>query len=643
MENILIHRNASISILGDEILVTILDKLQDPIDRKSWCLVCKHFFFLEASYRKKVQLIRSELLPRILRRYNKIECLDLSLCSQITDEALGHVAHIIGNHLLSINLSQLRRFTHLGLAEVVKSCQSLVEIDLSNCTEITDYDAEAIAQAQKLQSLKLVKCKQITDIGLGCIAVGCSQLQTLNLKWCVGVTDLGVELVVVKCKDLRNLDLSYLQITNKCLASIEHLKHLENLALVGCVGVGDDGLTYLSKSLQRLDVSKCRNVSCTGIISLASVSSHLCQLTLAYCIPVTNALLASFQHFGRLQTIKFDGCMISSTALESIGKRCKSLREISLSKCIGVTDNGISAIAACCTELNKLDLTCCRDLTDIAIKAVATSCRYLSCLMMESCGLVTERSLTMLGEGCPLLRELDLTDCRINDKGLKSISRCSELITLNLGLCLNISAEGIIHIGACCSNLQELDLYRSVGIRDAGLEAIANGCPRLRSINLSYCINVTDYAMKSLSRLKKLHNLEVRGCPGISSAGLSAIALGCKRLVALDVKGCHNIDDAGILAITSSCQNLRQINLSYCPISDVGLSTLARLSCLQNMKLVHLKNVTVNSFASALLDCESLKKLKLFEDLKFILPRSLIECLEARGCIIRWMDKPFVI
>jgi F-box/leucine-rich repeat protein 2/20 len=263
--------------------------------------------------------------------------------------------------------------------------------------------------------------------------------------------------------------------------------------------------------------------------------------------------------------------------------------------------------------------------------------------MMESCGLVTERSLTMLGEGCPFLQELDLTDCRINNTGLKSISRCSELITLNLGFCLNISAEGIIHIGACCSNLQELNLYRSVGTGDAGLEAIANGCPRLKSINISYCINVTDNSMKSISRLQKLHNLEIRGCPGISSAGLSAIALGCKRIVALDVKGCYNIDDAGILAIADSCQNLRQINVSYCPISDVGLSTLARLSCLQNMKLVHLKNVTVNGFASALLDCESLKKLKLFEGLKFILPRSLIECLEARGCSIRWMDKPFVI
>ncbi|GLJ38502.1 hypothetical protein SUGI_0784590 [Cryptomeria japonica] len=643
MKRAAVQYSSIMGLLDDEILLTILEKLQDPTDRKSWCLVSKHFFSLEARSRKTVQLMRSQLLPRILQRYNKIQHLDLSLCSQMTDESLGHVARLIGNRLLSINLSKLWTFTHFGIAQLVQRCQSLVEVDLSNCTEFTDYTAEAIAHAQNLKSLKLVKCKQITDMGLGCIAVGCNKLQTLNLKWCVGVTDLGVELVAVKCKELRNLDLSYLQITNKCLESLTRLCHLENLALVGCVSVGDKGLIYLkNKSLQGLDVSKCRNISSTGIINLASVSPELRQLTLAYCIPITSDL-ANSQTFDRLQIVKFDGCKISSTALASVGRSCKYLRELSLSKCIGVTDEELKGFLTYCRELNKLDLTCCCDLTDVALSAVAMSCRYLSSLKIESCHLVTEKSLTMLGEGCPFLEELDLTDCSINNTGLESLSRCSELITLKLGFCPNISDEGIIQIGACCSNLQELDLYRSTGVGDAGMVAISNGCPRLKSINLSYCTCISDDALKAISRLRKLHNLEIRGCSGVSSAGLSAIALGCKRIAELDIKRCYRVDDAGILAIADSCQNLRQVNFSYCPVSDVGLSAVASLTCLQNMKLVHLRNVTVNGFVSTLLACESLKKLKLLECLKFKLPRALIKRLEAHGCTIRWMDKPFVM
>ncbi|GLJ45460.1 hypothetical protein SUGI_0957330 [Cryptomeria japonica] len=643
MKRAAVQCRSIMGILDDEILVTILDKLQDPKDRESWCLVSKHFFSLEARSRKEVQLMRSELLPRILQRYSKIQCLDLSPCSQITDESLGHVARILGNRLLSINLSKLWTFTHLGIAELVERCQSLVEVDLSNCTEFTDYAAEALGNAQNLQSLKLVKCKQITDMGLGCIAIGCGKLETLNLKWCVGLTDLGVELIAVKCKELRNLDLSYLQITNKCLESLTHLSCLENLTLVGCVSVGDEGLVYLrSKSLQGLDVSKCHNISFAGIINLASVSPELRQLTVAYCIPITSDL-ASSQTFDRLQIIKFDSCKIYSTALESVGRSCKYLRELSLSKCIGVTDEELKGFMAYCRELNKLDLTCCRDLTDVALSAVARSYKYLSSLKIESCHLVTEKSLSMLGEGCPFLQELDLSDCSINNAGLESISRCSELIILKLGFCPNISDEGIIHIGTCCSKLQEISLYRCTGVGDAGIAAISNGCERLKSINISYCMRVSDNALKSISQLHKLHNLEIRGCSGISSAGISAIALGCKHIAKLDIKGCYHIDDAGMLAIADSCQSLRQVNLSYCMVSDVGLLALASLPCLQIMKLVHLRNVTVEGYVSTLLACENLKKLRLLECLKFKLPLALIKSLEAHGCTIRWMDKPCVM
>lgn len=46
--------------------------------------------------------------------------------------------------------------------------------------------------------------------------------------------------------------------------------------------------------------------------------------------------------------------------------------------------------------------------------------------------------------------------------GLKSISRCSKLSVLKLGICLNITDEGLAHVGMCCSKLKELDLYRFV-------------------------------------------------------------------------------------------------------------------------------------------------------------------------------------
>lgn len=48
--------------------------------------------------------------------------------------------------------------------------------------------------------------------------------------------------------------------------------------------------------------------------------------------------------------------------------------------------------------------------------------------------------------------------------GLKSLSKCSKLSVLKLGICLNLNDEGLGHIGTCCSKLKELDLYRFVTI-----------------------------------------------------------------------------------------------------------------------------------------------------------------------------------
>ncbi|RVW56914.1 F-box/LRR-repeat protein 3 [Vitis vinifera] len=127
-------------------------------------------------------------------------------------------------------------------------------------------------------------------------------------------------------------------------------------------------------------------------------------------------------------------------------------------------------------------------------------------------------------------------------------------------------------------SLPEIDLYRCICITDVGIEAIAHGCPDLEMINTAYCDKVTDASLESLSKCLRLKALEIRGCPGVSSVGLSAIALGC--------------------------------NSSF-PTSDVGLLALASISSLQNITILHLTGLTSNGLAAALLACKGLMKVKL--------------------------------
>ncbi|CAA7033378.1 unnamed protein product [Microthlaspi erraticum] len=639
-----IHISKPFDLLSEELVFIILDLIahNNPSDLKSFSLTCKWFYQFEARHRNSLRPFRAEYLPRILSRYRNTADLDLTYCSRVTDYALSVVGCLCGPTLHSVDLSRSSSFSAAGLLRLAVKCVNLVEIDLTNATEMRDADAAAVAEARSLERLKLGRCKLVTDMGIGCIAVGCRKLKMVSLKWCVGVGDLGVALLAVKCKQIRSLDISYLPITGKCLHDILKLEHLEELILQGCFGVDDDSLKSLRhdcKSLKKLNASSCQNLTQRGLTSLLSGARCLQRLDLAHCSSVISLDFASsLSKVSALESIRLDGCSVTADGLKAIGTLCSSLKELSLSKCVSVTDEGLCSLVMKLKDLRKLDITCCRKLSGVSVIRIASSCPKLVSLKMESCSLVSREAFWLIGQKCRLLEELDLTDNEIDDEGLKSISSCLSLSSLKLGICLNITDKGLSYIGIGCSNLRELDLYRSVGITDIGISWIAQGCLTLETINISYCKDITDKSLLSLSRCSLLQTFESRGCPNITSQGLAAIAVLCKGLTKLDLKKCPHINDSGLLTLAHFSQSLKQINLSETAVSDVGLVSLANIGCMQSIAVVNSSGLSPSGVAAALLGCGGLRKAKLHASLRSLLPPSLIHHLEARGCAFLWKD-----
>lgn len=129
------------------------------------------------------------------------------------------------------------------------------------------------------------------------------------------------------------------------------------------------------------------------------------------------ALADCFRKFPMLQSVKLDGCQVTCSGLKAIGNCCVSLRELSLSKCVGVTDDGLSTLVTKHKELKNLDITCCRKITHISLAHITNSCTSLVSLKMESCTLIAAEAFVLIGQRCPFLEELDLTDNEIDDEG----------------------------------------------------------------------------------------------------------------------------------------------------------------------------------------------------------------------------------
>lgn len=88
---------------------------------------------------------------------------------------------------------------------------------------------------------------------------------------------------------------------------------------------------------------------------------------------------------------------------------------------------------------------------------------------------------------------------------------------------------------------------------------------------------------------------------------------------------------------------LSQINLSYSSVTEMGLLSLASISCLQSLTILHLNGLSPGGIAAALLACGGLTKVKLQASFKSLLPQFLFEHLEARGCTFQWSDKIFQV
>jgi len=206
-----------LSVLTEDLLIRVNEKLVQDSDRKIWRLICKEFHRVDSITRKTLRVLHVEFLPTLLKNYTNLHTLDLSVCPCIEDGTITLLLHRVDHSMWARNLKflNLRRANGLkfaGLEMLVGACKGLESVDVSYCRGFGDREAAAISGCGGLKELRMDKCLGVSDVGLAKIVVGCGRLVRLSLKWCMEISDLGVELLCKKCLELKFLDVSYLKV-----------------------------------------------------------------------------------------------------------------------------------------------------------------------------------------------------------------------------------------------------------------------------------------------------------------------------------------------------------------------------------------------------------------------------------------------
>eukprot|EP01018_Ginkgo_biloba_P033007 Gb_28630 [translate_table: standard] len=269
---------------------------------------------------------------------------------------------------------------YTGLGWIWRNCHKLQKLELFSCEGIGDSDSSSFAKClPSLQELQLRRCRSIANGVLMLVAEGCKALKSL-VFYDGGDTE-GLHHVVRQCRTLESLDLRLpLDLSNEDLAVIaENCLSLKSLRLHSCwlaTGAGMKLLgTNMSSSLEELVLVRCRAV---------------------------------VQEPGTLTTL---------------GQNLKCLKRLDLSDNDHLPDKELGAMLASCKSLSNLRLWRCRGLTDMVVALIVQRCQLLESVDITRCDGITADAVLDLILGAPKLRQLGVDESKLTETTKKVASK----------------------------------------------------------------------------------------------------------------------------------------------------------------------------------------------------------------------------
>ncbi|XP_061348079.1 F-box protein At3g58530 [Gastrolobium bilobum] len=232
------------------------------------------------------------------------------------------------------------------------------------------------------------------------------------------------------------------------------------------------------QSLESLNLNGCQKISDTGIEAITSCCPQLKTFSIYWNVRVTDT--------GLLHTVR----------------NCKRIVDLNISGCKNISDRGVQFVAESYTELESLNLTRCIKLTDDGLKQLLHKCLSLQSLNLYALSSFTDEAYRKI---CLLtrLKFLDLCGAQnLSDEGLSCISKCKNLVSLNLTWCVRVTDEGVISIAQNCTSLEFLSLFGIVGVTDKCLEALSKSCSnKITTLDVNGCIGIKKRSREELLQL----------------------------------------------------------------------------------------------------------------------------------------------
>lgn len=149
--------------------------------------------------------ISQKLISKIIQHTPSLHKLCLSNHQYITDDLLEGILKQSGKTLQALDISGCTQITDEAILKILNYCPNLTDLNLERCFKLTQKSIEALVKAPiKLTAIHFEELQDLTDEHVGIIGKRFGkELHTISIKYCYKITDKSANLLVDTCSNLK--------------------------------------------------------------------------------------------------------------------------------------------------------------------------------------------------------------------------------------------------------------------------------------------------------------------------------------------------------------------------------------------------------------------------------------------------------
>ncbi|KAM5473639.1 hypothetical protein MauCBS54593_002436 [Microsporum audouinii] len=325
---------------------------------------------------------------------------------EIPRDALLKVILAAGPFLKNLSLRGCNQLLEVWCSEgerVTDVCRNLIKLNVEDCLLDKATAHYFFTRNPRLRHINMCGVFTATNSAMKAISENCPMLEFLNISWCRGIDTKGLSWVVKSCTQLKDLRVSRLEgwDNESVMSELFKVNTLERFILSDCASLTDASLRTLIQGIDpEIDILTGRAVV---------PPRKLKQLDLSNCRSLTD------------------------NGVKCLAHNVPELEGLHVSFISSLTDHTVAHIINTTPKLRYLDLEELGELTNFVLTELSrTPCsKTIEHLNISFCEKIGDTGMLPLLRKSPKLRSLDLDNTRVSDLTLMEI--CSQMRKRGVG------------------------------------------------------------------------------------------------------------------------------------------------------------------------------------------------------------------